>query len=138
MYLDQARSLSSKWSTSDKQNADEAAGVNPNMTFDSYGSNGRGNKSSGSVVSISSGLAQSARQIVGTFNCAGMNDRSGPLVDAELNGSGGGELNHSLSSTSRGSRPPSSSRRGRSNTRRDYPNGQQQQQQQHRPQPQYH
>jgi hypothetical protein len=145
--LDQARNLSSKWgSDNHKQNADEAAGVNMNMTFDSYGSN-KG-KGSGSVVSISSGLAQSARQIVGSFNCAGMNERSAPLVDDELSGQ---DVSHSFSSSrgGNGDRPPPSSsasklRRGRSSTKRDstkreYPNGQAPPpQQQHRPQQQYH
>jgi len=135
MYLDQARSLSSKWgNSSDKQqNADEAAGVNMNMTFDSYGSRNNNNtsgKGPGSVVSISSGLAQSARQIVGSFNCSGMNDRSGTVVASEL-ASGQQQqqdISHSFSG-SRGERPPSKSRRGRSSTRRgEYQGGQQQQQ----------
>jgi hypothetical protein len=137
VYLDQARNLSSKWSSDNhKQNADEAAGVNMNMTFDSYGSNSKG-KGPGSVVSISSGLAQSARQIVDSFNCSGMNDRSAPLVDAELSGQ---DISRSFSSSrgGGGERPPPSSgsklRRGRSSTKREHSNSQAPQ----RPQQQYH
>ena len=121
--MEQARAISSKW-TSERRDADED--VTMNMTFDSTGSR---NRTAGSVVSIGSGLAQSARQIVGSFNCAGLNERSGPLVESE--GDDPVLVRQSFSSSSRESRlPPQpavnkqhSSRRGRSNTRRDYPNG---------------
>lgn len=125
-YMEHARSLSSKWSN-DRHGVDDE--INMNMTFDTAGSRSR---TAESVVSIGSGLAQSARQIVGSFNCTGLNDRSGPVVaSAALE-----DLSYtrpSPFSSSRESRPPqptrtsskrsSPLRRGRSNTRRDYPNG---------------
>ena len=122
VYMEQARTLSSKW-TSERRDGDDD--MTMNMTFDSSGSR---NRTAGSVVSIGSGLAQSARQIVGSFNCAGLNERSGPLVESELEDPV--MVRQSFSSSSRDSRlPPQpsvskhSSRRGRSNTRRDYPDG---------------
>lgn len=123
VYMEQARVLSSKWSN-ERRDADED--MTMNMTFDSAGSK---NRTAGSVVSIGSGLAQSARQIVGSFNCAGLNERSGPLVESEVDDPV--MVRQSFSSSSRESRLPpqpslskqQSSRRGRSNTRRDYQNG---------------
>jgi hypothetical protein len=51
-------------------------------TFDSL----RSVKSTGpgSVASLGSGLAQQARSLVGSFACAGNNDRSGGVVAAEI------------------------------------------------------
>ena len=102
-----------------------------NTAFDSVRSRGPG-----SVASISSGLAQSARSIAGSFNCAGVNDRSTVLIETEMgtdDRSSGGRRSRSSSaprsdrqhssdrsaSASMSSRPSSSSRssvrRSRSN-----------------------
>lgn len=97
--------------------------------LNSNDSNSLNNKStrSGSVsaVSISSGLAQSARQIVGSFNCTGLNERSGPLVNSELHSqSYSNSVSKSQSFSSRESRPPPpKTRRGRSSTKRSHAAG---------------
>ena len=125
VHKEQARTISSKWSN-DRQDADDE--ITMNMTFDTAGSR---NRTAESVVSIGSGLAQSARQIVGSFNCTGINERSAPLVASTAMEDPSYRRSSPLSS--RESRPPqpirnsskrsSPSRRGRSNTRRDYSNG---------------
>ena len=37
-----------------------------------------------SIASLGSSMAQHARTLVGQFNCAGLNERSGPILDTEL------------------------------------------------------
>lgn len=75
--------------------------------YDSVRSRGAG---PGSVASIGSGLAQSARSIAGSaFNCAGVNDRSTVLIETEIDDAPVGRRGRS-SSASRGSRQHSSDR----------------------------
>lgn len=90
-----------------------------NTAFDSVRSRGAG---PGSVASLGSGLAQSARSIAGSFNCAGVNDQSKVLIEHELTDDHSGRGRRSRSSSaqrsdrhpssdrSAGSRPSSSSR----------------------------
>jgi len=118
IYVESDRSKSSKWGI----DRGEGENINPRDPTN--------RASSGSVVSIGSGLAQSARSIVGTFNCTGINERSGPLVASELqnetipsirrNKSYDPSMNKSSSFSLRNSRPPSKPLRGRSSTQRSY------------------
>lgn len=79
-----------------------------NTAFDSVRSRGAG---PGSVASIGSGLAQSARSIAGSFNCAGVNDRSTVLMETELSDDvSGGERRSRSSSAPRSDRHHSSDR----------------------------
>jgi hypothetical protein len=125
-YMEHARVAASRIHRNASGEDDDA-----NTAFDSVRSRGPG-----SVASIGSGLAQSARSIAGSFNCAGVNDRSTVLIETELgtdDHSGGGRRGRSSSapksdrhhssdrsaSASMSSRPSSSSRssvrRNRSN-----------------------
>jgi len=127
MYMESARDMSSKWEN------DRREGENINPSYPTSFQNKNTRSGTGSVVSIGNGLAQSARSIVDTFNCAGINERSGPLVASELqneaspsirkNRSYDPSVNKSSSFSSRDNRPPSKSRRGRSSTQRSNPVG---------------
>ena len=104
-----------------------------NTTFDSVRSRGAG---PASVASIGSGLAQSARSIAGSFNCAGGNDRTNVVIEHELSDDISGEGRRSRSaprsprrhssdrsaSISLSSRPSSTSRSsvGRSRSNRSF------------------
>jgi len=121
IYMDKARqTLSSRWNNEGRDIEDDL-GSSDSQSFQ----NKSVRSGSGSVVSISSGLAQSARQIVGSFNCSGLNERSGPVVASELSNkdtvpmSKSYSYNQSQSSKSREGRPSASkTRRGRSSTKR--------------------
>jgi hypothetical protein len=101
-YMEQARSITNKWKIDRKDLNDE---IPANLTFDS--SNSR-NRTAGSAVSIGSNLANSARQIVGSFNCSGLHERVGPLVSSDPQ-----EKAHFSRE-----RVPENTRRGRSQTKR--------------------
>lgn len=124
-YMEHARVAASRIHRNQSRDDDDTA-------FDSVRSRGTG---AGSVASIGSGLAQSARTIAGSFNCAGVNDRSAVLLETELSDEQSGEERRSRSaprsprrhssdrSASASSRPSQASSRGssrRSSDRRSF------------------
>ena len=128
-YLEQARSAASKWTNESREGEDDFMG--------GYEGSKTRSSNTGSVASLGSGLAQQARTLVGSFSCAGMNERSG-VLQAELSENGRGDTipyrvpkndrmrmrtrtfsNQSGSSGTTPTRLSQKSRRGRSNTRRD-------------------
>lgn len=116
IYMEKARqTLSSKWSR-DIEDDDLVSSDSQSYQNKSVRSG------SGSVVSISSGLAHSARQIVGSFNCSGMNERSGSVVASELLNKDTIPMSQNQSYTNNVGKQsrsgPSKTRRGRSSTKR--------------------
>jgi len=85
-YMEQARSFAGKTSEKSEDDHQEAHSVFGSVR--SFNTPGK----AASVASFGSGLAQQARTIVtqhlNQFNCNGMNDRTGPIVDSELRENG--------------------------------------------------
>jgi len=107
-YLSQARVASSKWHES-KEERQEV-----NISYAKSTASGPG-----SVASIGSSMAQQAKKIAGDFNCAGMNDRTGHVVNDEINGKPSPYHSRSFSTRSQRSTPSresTSKRRSRRET----------------------
>ena len=104
-YMEQARLAASKLKINQSDDDDDA-----NTAFDSVRSRG-----AASVASSVSGLAQSARSVAGSvagsFNCAGVNERSSVVVESEMaeNTSGRRSRSTAHSPTHEGDRTVSSS-----------------------------
>ncbi len=74
--MEEARNVSERL-MSPQSEEDKSAG------FQSTNSNGQRPLGAESIASLSS-MAQHARTLVGQFNCAGLNERMGPIVDSEI------------------------------------------------------
>lgn len=73
--MEEARSVSQRLRGVDEENS---------TGFYSSNSNGQRTRGGESIASLGSSMAQHARTLVGQFNCAGLNDRSGPVLATEL------------------------------------------------------
>ncbi len=71
--MDEARSVSQQLRGIDEDSAG----------FHSSNSNVPRTRGGESIASLGSSMAQHARTLVGQFNCAGLNERSGPVVASE-------------------------------------------------------